>query len=58
MSDSAFANPSGNAGTAAKGRSLWDDARRRFLQNRAAVISLIVLVLIIALAVIGPSLAA
>src|SRR5215470_14101953 len=30
------------------GRSLWSDARRRFLQNYAAVISLIVLIIIAA----------
>lgn len=29
-----------------EGRSLWQDARRRFIHNRAAVASLIVLVLI------------
>ncbi len=29
-----------------EGRSLWQDARRRFMHNRAAVASLIVLVLI------------
>lgn len=28
-----------------EGRSLWQDARRRFMHNRAAVASLIVLVL-------------
>lgn len=29
-----------------EGRSLWQDARRRFMHNRAAVASLVVLVLI------------
>ena len=29
-----------------EGRSLWQDARRRFMHNRAAVTSLIMLVLI------------
>lgn len=29
-----------------EGRSLWQDARRRFMHNRAAVASMIVLVLI------------
>jgi oligopeptide transport system permease protein len=29
-----------------EGRSLWQDARRRFMHNRAAVASLIVLVII------------
>src|SRR4051812_41263772 len=37
-----------------KGRSLWDDARRRLLRNRAAVASMIVLGLLVAAAVIGP----
>jgi oligopeptide transport system permease protein len=36
------------------GRSLWSDARRRFLRNRAAVISLIVLTVICLACVIGP----
>ena len=38
--------------TAAAGRSLWADARRRFWRNKAAVVSLIVLALV-ALACIG-----
>jgi len=38
----------------AGGRSLWSDARRRFLRNRAAVISLVVLSLICLSCVIGP----
>ena len=38
---------------AAKGRSLWRDARSRFLRNRAAVASLVVLVLIAAFAIFG-----
>ncbi len=42
---------------AAEGRSLWDDARRRLLRNRAAVASMIVLALIVLAAVIGPFLA-
>jgi oligopeptide transport system permease protein len=41
---------------AVKGRSLWDDARRRLLRNKAAVASMIVLGLLIVLAIIGPSL--
>jgi oligopeptide transport system permease protein len=41
---------------AVKGRSLWDDARRRLLRNKAAVASMIVLGLLIVLALIGPSL--
>jgi oligopeptide transport system permease protein len=39
---------------AVKGRSLWDDARRRLLRNRAAVASMIVLALLMLCAVIGP----
>ena len=42
-----------DAESAAKGRSLWRDARSRFLRNRAAVASLIVLVLIAAFAIFG-----
>ena len=38
----------------AAGRSLWSDARRRFLRNRAAVISLVVLAVICLACVIGP----
>ncbi len=37
-----------------KGRSLWQDARRRFLQNRAAVTSVIVLSLIVIFSFVGP----
>nr|WP_295785907.1 ABC transporter permease subunit [Rhodoferax sp.] len=36
------------------GRSLWSDARRRFLRNKAAIISLAVLTLICLACVIGP----
>jgi len=36
------------------GRSLWQDARRRFLSNRAALASLVLLTLIAALALFGP----
>ncbi len=39
---------------ALKGRSLWDDARARLLRNRAAVASMIVLGLLVALALVGP----
>jgi len=42
---------------ALKGRSLWDDARRRLLRNRAAVASLILLAILVALAIVGPYLA-
>jgi oligopeptide transport system permease protein len=37
-----------------RGRSLWDDARRRLLRNRAAVGGMIVLALLVLLAVFGP----
>ena len=39
---------------AIKGRSLWDDARRRLARNRAAVFSLILLGLLVLAAVVGP----
>ena len=39
------------------GRSLWADARRRFLRNRAALTGLIVLGLVAAFALIGPAVA-
>ena len=41
---------------AVKGRSLWDDARRRLFRNQAAVASMIVLGLLVVLALIGPML--
>jgi len=41
-----------------KGRSLWEDARRRLFRNRAAVVSIIVLTVIALLAVVGPFLLA
>jgi oligopeptide transport system permease protein len=43
-------------GTAAaiRGRSLWDDAGRRLLRNRAAVTSMALLALLVVLAVVGP----
>jgi oligopeptide transport system permease protein len=44
------------AGKAPPGRSPWDDARTRFLRNKAAVVSLVVLALIALACVIGPSL--
>ncbi len=37
-----------------KGRSLWDDARRRLFRNRAALVSIIVLGVIAVAAVFGP----
>ena len=39
---------------ALKGRSLWDDARRRLLHNKAAVASMAVLALLVLLAAFGP----
>jgi oligopeptide transport system permease protein len=42
---------------AVKGRSLWDDARRRLLRNRAAVAGIALLGLLIAAAIVGPALA-
>jgi oligopeptide transport system permease protein len=41
---------------AARGRSLWDDARRRLLRNKLAVGSMVVLALLAAAAIIGPML--
>lgn len=41
-------------GAALDGRSLWADARRRFLRNKAALVSLAVLVLIALACLIGP----
>jgi oligopeptide transport system permease protein len=40
-----------------KGRSLWNDARRRLLRNRAAVVSLGVLAFLVLAAAVGPYLA-
>jgi oligopeptide transport system permease protein len=39
---------------ALKGRSLWDDARRRLLHNKAAVASMAVLAALVLLALFGP----
>jgi oligopeptide transport system permease protein len=44
------------AGAAPPGRSPWADARTRFLRNKAAVVSLIALVLIALACIFGPSL--
>jgi oligopeptide transport system permease protein len=41
---------------AVKGRSLWDDARRRLLRNRAAMTGAIVLALLVLAALVGPAL--
>ncbi|MFD1382268.1 oligopeptide ABC transporter permease OppC [Rhodanobacter aciditrophus] len=40
--------------TEVQGRSLWQDARRRFFSNKAAVVSLVILALITAISLIGP----
>jgi len=42
---------------AIKGRSLWDDARRRLFRNKAAVTGMIVLATLVLLAIVGPYLA-
>ena len=39
---------------AARGRSLWDDARRRLLRNKAATAAMAVLALLVLLALLGP----
>ena len=41
---------------AVKGRSLWDDARRRLLRNGAAVSGMVVLAILVLVAVVGPHL--
>lgn len=41
---------------AARGRSLWDDALRRLLRNRAAVAGMIVLAVLVLAALVGPHL--
>ncbi len=41
---------------AVKGRSLWDDARRRLFRNWAAVSGMVVLAVLVAVALIGPHL--
>lgn len=46
--------PSISPADAPKGRGLWADARARFLRNRAAVISLLVLALVTLACAIGP----
>ncbi len=39
---------------AVKGRSLWDDARHRLFKNRAAVVSLVTLGIIVITVIVGP----
>lgn len=40
--------------SAVKGRSLWDDSRRRLLANKAAVAGMVVLSLLTLIAIVGP----
>jgi len=42
------------ASTEVKGRSLWEDARRRLFSNKAAVASMIILAFLVLAAIIGP----
>ena len=39
---------------AVKGRSLWDDARRRLLRNPGAVAGMAVLAVLVVAAIVGP----
>ncbi|MCB9946309.1 MAG: ABC transporter permease subunit [Rhodospirillaceae bacterium] len=41
-------------GAAIQGRSLWADARRRLLANRAAVVSMVILAVVALMALLGP----
>jgi oligopeptide transport system permease protein len=43
-----------NANEQTLGRSLWADARKRFMRNKAAITSLIILILIVLFSFIGP----
>jgi len=43
-----------NGNGAVKGRSLWQDARRRLFNNKAAVASMVILAIITSLAVLAP----
>ena len=55
MTDVTFRDvPSSLTAEEVAGRSLWSDARRRFLQNHAAVVSLTVLIIIAALSFGAP----
>ncbi len=40
--------------TGVKGRSLWEDARRRLMRNPAAVVSLYVVAILVLIAIFGP----
>ncbi|WP_108650051.1 oligopeptide ABC transporter permease OppC [Dongshaea marina] len=37
-----------------KGRSLWQDAMKRFMRNKAAMVSLVILVVVLLLVIFGP----
>ena len=43
-----------NLSESSAGRSLWKDARMRFMQNKAATISLFILMSIVLFSFIGP----
>jgi len=44
------------AAQAVKGRSLWQDARRRLFRNKAAMVSIVILSVIVLLAIFAPNL--
>jgi len=52
MSDILIEEPAAPAGI--KGRSLWEDARRRLFRNPAAVISMYVVAVLVLIAIFGP----
>jgi len=52
------AEPELGAPAMIRGRSLWRDAAARFMRNRAAVVSVVVLLLIVLFTIIGPHFAA
>jgi oligopeptide transport system permease protein len=54
MSLFAAARASAVEAAAVRGRSLWDDARRRLFRNKAAVAGMAVLALLVLAAVLGP----
>ncbi len=53
MTDTSIGTPGGKIAEI-KGRSLWDDARRRLFANKAAVTAMILLGLLFIMAVVGP----
>ncbi len=56
MTDATIGETPADESTLTKGRSLWDDARRRLMRNPAAVASLYVVSLLVLLAAFGPML--